>query len=627
VLVGEVSGSELEVVSGGDLAGLDVSGNLLGKGLGLHPQPVVLVLRLGEGDHRGLGLDSLLVTDDGVRLLEGNTSVVLLEILEADLQVELTGTGNDVLSGVRDPGLDTRVGLGESLKTLDKLGKIVGVLDLDGDLDDWRDRELHDLHVVGSLGGGKGSGLEEELVDSDETDDVSGGAVLDGLNGSTHHEDGSLDGLDEEVRLGSGNVVRSLDSDLGTRSNGSREDSSEGVESTLVRGGDHLGDVKHEGTLGVAVPDTDGGLVVHGTLVEGLNSVSLGGSGRGKVEDNHLKERVSGGEELSHDGLEEGLTLEVLLLGGELNLELLEHGEDLVLLEVHDGGEDLEDRVEDEHVEGSLELLAVVSGGLGGPLLGLGVKVVVSPKSVHERLLLDTELLGVSGGELVDGEGPTVETGTESDGTLLGVNLDVTEDLVVVGGDDDVDGLDGSGERLVEVLLADLELEESSVDLVDDNDGLDSLGKSLSKDGLGLDTDTIDGVNDDESSVSDSESGGNLRREIDVTGGVDQVDEESGSVGLLLDKDKVLLGDLEEKRDGSRLDSDTSLLLIISGVHEPGVSSLGTSNDTSLGDKGVREGGLSVIDVSDNGNVSDVGGLVHNFSDLIDGEIDHCDDL
>jgi hypothetical protein len=69
--------------------------------------------------------------------------------LKADLQVKLTSSGDDVLSGVGDPGLNTRVRLGESLETLDKLGKIVGVLDLDGDLDDWGNGELHDLHVVG----------------------------------------------------------------------------------------------------------------------------------------------------------------------------------------------------------------------------------------------------------------------------------------------------------------------------------------------------------------------------------------------------------------------------------------------------------------------------------------------
>jgi len=49
---------------------------------------------------------------------------------------------------------------------------------------------------------------------------------------------------------------------------------------------------------------------------------------------------------------------------------------DGLLLEVHDGGEDLVDRVENEHVEGSVELGSILSGSLGGPLLGLGVEVV-----------------------------------------------------------------------------------------------------------------------------------------------------------------------------------------------------------------------------------------------------------
>jgi hypothetical protein len=96
----------------------------------------VLVLGLGKGGHGGLGLNGLTVTDDGVGDLEGNTSVVLDEILQANLEVELTSTSDDVLSGLGDPGLDTGVGLGETLKTLDELGKVVGVLNLDGDLDD-----------------------------------------------------------------------------------------------------------------------------------------------------------------------------------------------------------------------------------------------------------------------------------------------------------------------------------------------------------------------------------------------------------------------------------------------------------------------------------------------------------
>lgn len=49
-----------------------------------------------------------------------------------------------------------------------------------------------------------------------------------------------------------------------------------------------------------------------------------------------------------------------------------------------------------------------------------------------------------------------------------------------------------------------------------------------------------------------------------MTGGVDQVDEESVSNGLLGDHSDVLLGKLEVEGDGGRLDGDTSLLLVVS---------------------------------------------------------------
>ena len=412
--------------------------------------------------------------------------------------MELTGTGDDHLTGLGHVGLDTRVRLGQSLQTLDQLGQIGRVLALDGDLDDGGDGELHDLHVVGSLRGGQGTALQQELVDTDETDNVTGGNILDGLDVTTHHQDGPLDGLDERVVLLSGNKVGSLDSDLGTSLGGTREDSTESVESTLVRGGNHLGDVTHQGTVGVTVTDGNGRLVVHGTLVKGLDTVSLSGGGRRQVDDNHLQKRVTGGQELSHDGLQEGLALEVLLLVSQLDLELVEQGHDLLLLEVHDSREDSVDGVQDERVESTLEGLAVGVSRLGGPLLGLGVKVVVSPKLGHQLVLVNTKLLGVSLSELPQSESPSVETGTEGDGTFLGVNLNVTEGGVRVGGDDDVDGLDGSGELLVQVLLGDLQLEQGSVDLVDDQDGLDSLGQGLTQNGLGLDTDTLNGVNDDQ---------------------------------------------------------------------------------------------------------------------------------
>lgn len=243
------------------------------------------------------------------------------------------------------------------------------------------------------------------------------------------------------------------------------------------------------------------------------------------------------------------------------------------------------------------------------------------PKTLHHLVAVNTELLGVLDGELADGEGPAVKTGTESNGTLLGVDLDITKDLVEVGGDNDVDGLDGTREVLVQVLLAELELEKSTVDLVDDKDGLDTLTKSLAEHSLGLNADTLDGVDDDESTVSDTESGSDLRREINVTGGVDQVDQELvllGGDGNVLEV--VLVLELGVEGDGSGLDGHTTLLLIGTGVGETRRTGVLGGNDTGTLDERVGEGGLSVIDVSNNGHVTDVLGNIHELTDLLDGE-------
>ena len=129
---------------------------------------------------------------------------------------------------------------------------------------------------------------------------------------------------------------------------------------------------------------------------------------------------------------------------------------------------------------------------------------VTYPNPLHHLGLVDTELLRVLGGELPDCESPAVKTRAESDGTLVRVDLDITEDFVVVGRDNHVDGLDDTREVLVQVFLGELQLEQSAVDLVDDDDGLDTLTKSLAEHSLSLDANTFDGVDNDERSVSDT---------------------------------------------------------------------------------------------------------------------------
>jgi hypothetical protein len=168
-----------------------------------------------------------------------------------------------------------------------------------------------------------------------------------------------------------------------------------------------------------------------------------------------------------------------------------------------------------------------------------------------------------------------VKTGAEGNGALIGVHLHITEGLVEVGGNYDVDGLNDTGEILVQILLGELELEECAIDFVDNDNWLDTLTESLSEHSLGLHAHTLDGVDDDESTVGDTESGGDFRGEIYVTGRVDQIDQEVVLDHLLGDVlEIVLLVELRIQGDGRRFDGDTTFLLISSSIRKPGGSSV-----------------------------------------------------
>merc|ERR1719436_415108 len=190
-LLGEVLGSLLSLLLVADLAVLDLISQAVGKGVTLHEEPVVLVGRLGEAHPVGLFGDGFPVGDDGVGLFDGDAGVVFFEIFEADFEMELAGTGDDVLAGLAGLDQDHGVGLGEPLETLDQLGEISGVLGLDSDLDDWGDGELHDLHVVGLIVGGDGTSLNKVLINTDQTDNVTARNILNLLNKPSHRQDRS----------------------------------------------------------------------------------------------------------------------------------------------------------------------------------------------------------------------------------------------------------------------------------------------------------------------------------------------------------------------------------------------------------------------------------------------------
>jgi len=511
VIVLELASSLLNILLGADVIILDGLSEIVSEGSGDGEDSVMLVGGLGEADLAGILSDGLLVGNDGVTLLDWALGVLLLKILKADLDVELTATGDDVLTVLFGRADDERVGLGELAETLDELGQVGCVLDLDGDTHDRGHGVPHDLDAVSILVVRDGTLLHEVLVDTDETDGVTAGHVSDGLDLTTHHEDGTLDVLDVEVVSGAWLVVGSHDSDLLASLDGTTEDSSESVESALIVGGHHLGDEDHEGTVLVAVLDGLAAGVIDGTFVKHGSSVRLCSLGGGELHDDHLKKSLSGVDPLLEDALEKILHSLLLLIVSEGDAEGFEHLPDGIKVPVHDVTAELDDGAHDELHEASLESLAIVGLGSGLERLGSGVEVVVAPEFLHESITVELELLGVGVGEPGEGEGPTEESGTESDGTDGGVNLlGLTHVLELVGGDDDVGVLDDTLEVLVHGLTIDLELKDTSVDLVDHHDGLDLFGKSLTEDGLGLHADTLDVIDDDESTISDTEGGGDF---------------------------------------------------------------------------------------------------------------------
>jgi len=260
--------------------------------------------------------------------------------------------------------------------------------------------------------------------------------------------------------------------------------------------------------------------------------------------------------------------------------------------------------VHDEGAETTVELGLAVVFVLGvGPLLGLGVVERITPELLHNLFAGHTELLGVHGSEAIESETPAHETGTETDGTTIRVDLDVTEEFILVGGDDDVDVFNVRTESLVGFFEIHLEFDEGTIELVDEQDRLDTFSESLTQDGFSLDTDTFDTVDDDEGTIGDTESGSDFRGEIDVTGRIDQVDQvgDDGTsfnsllVHLLVIRARVLVtffvlfhGEVE--RDGGSLDGNGTFLFVSTGIHETSITGLGLGDNTGTRDQGVSEG-------------------------------------
>jgi len=295
-----------------------------------------------------------------------------------------------------------------------------------------------------------------------------------------------------------------------TSLDGTTEDTTEGIEATLVVGRDHLGDEDHEGTGLITVFDRHAASVILGSLIEHGGTIVLSLLGGGQLQDDHLKKSLSGIDPLLEDALEEILGALVSLSSGEGDVEGLEHLPDGIKVIVHDVAAKLDDGSHDELDKAALELLAI-SLRFGLELPCSGIEIVITPELLHESGAIELKLLRVCSGKPGEGEGPAEEGRTKGNSASSWVNLlALSHVLELISGDDDVSVLDDTLEVLVHGLAIDLQLKDTTIDLVDEKNWLDLLTESLTEDSLSLHANTFDVIDDDEGTISDTEGSSDL---------------------------------------------------------------------------------------------------------------------
>mmetsp|Transcript_38448 Transcript_38448/g.84313 ORF Transcript_38448/g.84313 Transcript_38448/m.84313 type:complete len:324 (-) Transcript_38448:218-1189(-) len=308
-------------------------------------------------------------------------------------------------------------------------------------------------------------------------------------------------------------------------------------------------------------------LVIHGALVQVLNSVLLSCPGRRQLRHNHGQQGVGCINPDLHGALHQRLSSEGLVVTLEGDAQSAHHLSVLVLVVIHDGPHELVDGRHDELAEcprqrliASFRLLDV------GPCLLLGVEKGVTPEALHHLLLIDAHLCGVDLGEALDVEAPAMQPAPEGNGALLWRNLHVTHQGIIVGGDDDVHILDSLTEARVHVLRLHLQLENATVNLVDKEARPHSLCQRLTQHSLRLHGAALDAVHDNHRSISDTERSSHLRGEVNVARRVNEVDQ------VRLRSLSIVVVMLEVQGDAGALDRHAALLLVCSRVRETSIA-------------------------------------------------------
>ena len=223
------------------------------------------------------------------------------------------------------------------------------------------------------------------------------------------------------------------------------------------------------------------------------------------------------------------------------------------------------------------------------------------PSAVLEDLgEVHSHLLELGPLEVGDGDRPVVVGGSECDRTVLEADLP----LLVEGCGQDVHDLlvelgDDLGELLDHHLRGELLLDDGPVDLVDEQHGPDPLFECLPDNCLGLGHDSLDCAAQDVNSIQCPHCPGDVSTEVDVSGGVDEVDE----VVVQLVGSGLLVGN--DHCRGCSVDCDSPCCLLLIVIEQALLTGgLGGHHSGSC-DQVVGECCLSVVDMCCSSEVPD----------------------
>ena len=286
------------------------------------------------------------------------------------------------------------------------------------------------------------------------------------------------------------------------------------------------------------------------------------------------------GHDLASEGLrlrDAGQTLEAVELG------------DAVLLE---GAIALHQRHGLPHLDGAVDDAADAD---------LAHEVVV----VHER---DEHLEGLGGAAF--GMGALLDDGVEERIQVVGRVVRVQHGVALLGGGEDTGEVQlfvrgpQLDEEVEDLILGPVGAGAGAVHLVDDHDGTEAQGQRLAGHELGLGHGAVEGVHHQQHGVHHGKHALHLAAEIGVPRRVHDVE--------------TVVVPLE--RGGLGQDGDAALPLLVVGVHGALLDLLVVPEGVRALEHGVHEGGLAMVHMGDDGDVTDLGDGGHGI--LGGGELD-----